>query len=249
MIRVAISGAGGKLATPIAEAVVTTDDLELSGLYNPNRAGSELHGLQVSGAADEIEADVMVETAHPDVVFDNLSVWRSAGLATVVGTSGFTPERLDLLGQTWGNEGPPVLVVPNFSIGAVLMMRYAAEAASHFESVEIIERHHSTKPDAPSGTALATAMGVASGGGSSAQGSAELVGGARGADVEGVRVHAVRLPGLISQQEVVLSNAGEVLSIEHLSTSYQSFANGALTAIRKVRELAPGVHLGLDAVL
>jgi 4-hydroxy-tetrahydrodipicolinate reductase len=191
----------------------------------------------------------MVETAHPDVVFDNLAVWRAEGMATVVGTSGFTPERLDLLRQTWGADGPPVLVVPNFSIGAVLMMRYAAEAAPHFESVEIIERHHSTKPDAPSGTALATAMGVASGGGSSAQGSAELVDGARGAEVEGVRVHAIRLPGLISQQEVVLSNAGEVLSIEHLSTSYQSFGNGALTAIRGVRDLSPGVHLGLDAVL
>lgn len=249
MIRVAISGAGGKLATPIAEAVLASDDLELAELYNPNRAGSELHGLAVTGSADEIDADVMVETAHPDVVFDNLEAWRAAGLATVVGTSGFTPERLDLLRQTWGADGPPVLVVPNFSIGAVLMMRFAAEAAPHFESVEIIERHHSTKPDAPSGTALATAMGVASGGGSSAQGSAELVGGARGADVEGVRVHALRLPGLISQQEVAMSNAGEVLSIEHLSTSYQSFANGALTAIRGVQGLGSGVHLGLDAVL
>jgi 4-hydroxy-tetrahydrodipicolinate reductase len=129
------------------------------------------------------------------------------------------------------------------------MMRYAAEAASHFEAVEIIERHHSSKPDAPSGTALATAMGVASGGGVSARESAELVQGARGADVEGVRVHAVRLPGLISQQEVVLSNLGEVLSIEHLSTSYQSFASGALIAIRGIGSLAPGVHLGLDTVL
>jgi 4-hydroxy-tetrahydrodipicolinate reductase len=249
VIRVAISGAGGRLATPIAEGVLASDDLELISLYNPNRAGSELHGMEVTGSADGIGADVMVETAHPDVVFENLAVWRSTGLATVVGTSGFTPERLDLLRQAWGSDGPPVLVVPNFSIGAVLMMRYAAEAASHFESVEIIERHHSTKPDAPSGTALATAMGIAIGGGSSAQGSAELVEGARGADVEGVRVHAVRLPGLISQQEVALSNVGEVLSIEHLSTSYESFANGALTAVRKVRDLPPGVHLGLDAVL
>jgi 4-hydroxy-tetrahydrodipicolinate reductase len=249
VIRVAISGAGGKLATAIADAVLAAEDLELSELFNPNRAGSELHGLAVRGSPSEIDADVMVETAHPDVVFENLAVWRASGMATVVGTSGFTPERLDLLRQTWGADGPPVLVVPNFSIGAVLMMRYAAEAAAHFESVEIIERHHSTKPDAPSGTALATAIGVASGGGSSAQGSAELVEGARGAEVEGVRVHAIRLPGLISQQEVVLSNAGEVLSIEHLSTSYQSFGNGALTAIRGVRDLPPGVHLGLDAVL
>jgi 4-hydroxy-tetrahydrodipicolinate reductase len=185
VIRVAISGAGGKLATAIADAVLAAEDLELSELFNPNRAGSELHGLAVRGSPSEIDADVMVETAHPDVVFENLAVWRASGMATVVGTSGFTPERLDLLRQTWGADGPPVLVVPNFSIGAVLMMRYAAEAAAHFESVEIIERHHSTKPDAPSGTALATAIGVASGGGSSAQGSAELVEGARGAEVEG----------------------------------------------------------------
>jgi 4-hydroxy-tetrahydrodipicolinate reductase len=249
MIRVAISGAGGKLAAPIADAVVTSDDLELSALFNPNRAGSEMHGLVVTGSTDEVDGDVVVETAHPDVVFENLKAWRERGLAVVVGTSGFTPERLDQLRGIWRTEGPAVLVVPNFSIGAVLMMRYAAEAASHFEAVEIIERHHSTKPDAPSGTALATAMGVASGGGGSAQGSQELVAGARGADVEGVRVHALRLPGLISQQEVVLSNLGEVLSIEHLSTSYQSFANGALTAIRGIGALSPGVHLGLDTVL
>ena len=249
MIRVAISGAGGKLASPIAEAVVSSDDLQLAALYNPNRPGVELHGMTVTGSGDEIEADVMVETAHPDVVFDNLAVWRARGIATVVGTSGFTPERLERLREVWGEEGPPVLVVPNFSIGAVLMMRFAAEAAGHFEAVEIIERHHSTKPDAPSGTALATAMGISAAGGGSSGESAELVPGARGADVEGVRVHALRLPGLISQQEVALSNAGEVLSIEHLSTSYQSFASGALTAIRGIGNLPPGVHLGLDAVL
>lgn len=249
MIRVAISGAGGKLASPIAAAVIEAQDLELAALYNPNRPGVELHGMTVTGSGDEIEADVMVETAHPDVVFDNLAVWRARGIATVVGTSGFTPERLDRLREVWGEEGPPVLVVPNFSIGAVLMMRFAAEAAGHFEAVEIIERHHSTKPDAPSGTALATAMGVSAAGGGSSGESAELVPGARGADVEGVRVHALRLPGLISQQEVALSNAGEVLSIEHLSTSYQSFASGAITAIRGIGDLPPGVHLGLDAVL
>jgi 4-hydroxy-tetrahydrodipicolinate reductase len=249
MIQVVISGAGGKLATAIAEAVVAADDLELSGLFNPNRAGLSLHGVDVSGDPDKVNGEVVVETAHPDVVLDNLSQWRTAGHAVVVGTSGFTPERLASLRESWGNEGPPCLVVPNFSIGAVLMMRFAAEAAPHFEAVEIVERHHSTKPDAPSGTALATAMGVAGEGGSSAEGSAELVPGARGASVEGVRVHALRLPGLISQQEVALSNSGEVLSIEHMSTNYQSFAAGALLAIRKVRALAPGVHLGLDAVL
>lgn len=248
MIRVAVSGAGGKLATPIAEAVVAADDLALFSLYNPNRAGTVLHGLDVVGDPGQVGGDVIVETSPPDVVLDNLARWRDKGMAAVVGTSGFTPERLVSLRSSWGEE-VPCLVVPNFAIGAVLMMRFAREAASHFAAVEVVERHHASKPDAPSGTSLATAMGLAQAGGSSSEHSKELVEGARGAAVEGVRVHSLRLPGLIAQQEVALSNPGEVLSIEHLSTSYDSFASGALTAIRRVWDLAPGVHLGLDAVL
>jgi len=248
MIRVAISGAGGKLAGPIIEGVASSDDLELTALYNPNRVGQELSGISVTGDGPVIDADVVVETAHPDVVFDNLEMWRNIGAAAVVGTSGFTPYRLELLRSMWGDERP-CLVVPNFSIGAVLMMRFAAEAAGHFEAVEIVERHSSTKPDAPSGTSLASAMGVSAAGGSSVEGSEELVPGARGASVEGVRVHSLRLPGLIAAQEVALSNPGEVLSIEHLSTSYESFAAGALLAIRKVGSLDGGVHLGLDTIL
>lgn len=248
MISVAVSGAGGKLAGPIIDVILTVDDLQLNGLYNPNRAGQEIGGVAITGVAGDIAADVVVETAHPDVVFDNLEAWRDSGAATVVGTSGFTPDRLDALKEMWGTDHP-CLVVPNFSVGAVLMMRFAADAARHFEAVEIIERHHSTKPDAPSGTALASAMGVSRGGGKSAEGSEELVEGARGAVVEGIRVHALRLPGLISQQEVALSNPGEVLSIEHLSTSYDSFAAGAILAVRHVGSLDGGVHLGLDAIL
>ncbi len=248
MIRVAISGAGGKLAGPIIEGVSSSDDLELTAVFNPNRVGQEIGGLVVTGDGSAVDADVVVETAHPDVVFDNLEMWRNNGAAAVVGTSGFTPYRLDLLKSMWG-DARPCLVVPNFSIGAVLMMRFAAEAAPHFEAAEIIERHHSTKPDAPSGTALATAMGMVGAGGHSAEGSKELVEGSRGGDVEGMRVHSLRLPGLISHQEVALSNPGEVFSIEHQSTTYESFAAGALLAIRKVGSLAGGVHLGLDTVL
>lgn len=248
MLQVAVSGAGGKLAGPIIEAVAAAEDLQLSALYNPNRAGQVMSDVAIVADPTRAHADVMVETAHPDVVFDNLHVWAELGMATVIGTSGFTPERLDRLAEIWKSEAP-CLVVPNFSIGAVLMMRFAAEAAPHFEAVEVIERHHSTKPDAPSGTALATAMGVSQSGGSSADQTDELVTGARGGDVEGVRVHSLRLPGLISQQEVALSNTGEMLSIEHLSTSYESFAAGALLAVREVGNLEAGVHLGLDTVL
>ncbi len=248
MIRVAVSGAGGNLAGPIIEGIVASDDLTLSGLFNPKRAGSEMAGVAIAGEQADVDADVMIETAHPDVVFDNLASWRDLGMAAVVGTSGFTPQRLEHLREMWGT-GSPCLVVPNFAIGAVLMMRFATEAAGHFEAVEVIERHHSSKPDAPSGTALASAMGIGAAGGTSAEGSEELVTGARGASVEGVRIHSLRLPGVLSQQEVALSNAGEVLSLEHLSTSYQSFAAGALLAARKVQSLPGGVHLGLDAVL
>jgi 4-hydroxy-tetrahydrodipicolinate reductase len=248
MIRVCVSGAGGKLAGPIISAVAAADDLEMSILYNPNRSGQEIEGVAIAGAVSEISADVVVETVHPDVVFENLEAWRDSGAAAVVGTSGFTPERLDRLRSMWG-ASTPCLVVPNFSIGATLMMRFANEAAAHFEAIEIIERHHATKPDAPSGTSLASAMGVAQSGGTSSEESEELIAGARGADVEGVRVHSLRLPGLIAQQEVALSNAGEVLSIEHVSTSYDSFAGGAILAIREVQSLDGGVHLGLDTVL
>jgi 4-hydroxy-tetrahydrodipicolinate reductase len=248
VISVAVSGAGGKLAGPIITSIADAEDLELTALYNPNRAGTEMAGLIIMGDPRSVSADVVVEAAHPDVVFGNLEAWRATGAAAVVGTSGFTPERLEQLRAMWGSDRP-CLVVPNFSIGATLMMRFASQAASFFEAVEIIERHHATKPDAPSGTALASAMGVSEAGGSSADESEELVRGARGANVEGVRVHSLRLPGLISQQEVALSNAGEMLSIEHLSTSYESFAAGAILAIRKVGDLEGGVHLGLDTVL
>lgn len=248
MKAVAVSGAGGKLAGPIIAAIQAADDLELTALFNPNRAGQMVLGMEVIGDGSAVEADVVVETTHPDVVFDNLEIWRDSGLAAVVGTSGFTSYRLDLLRSLWGTDRP-CLVVPNFAIGAVLMMRFASEAARHFEAIEVVERHHATKPDAPSGTSLATAMGIQRAGGSSVEGSEELVEGARGASVEGVRVHSLRLPGLIAQQEVVLSNPGEVFSIEHLSTSYDSFAAGAVLAVREVGSLAGGVHLGLDAVL
>lgn len=248
-ITVAVSGVGGKLAAAIVGAVGEAPDLDLVGLYNPNRGGSTVDGIAISDDPESLRADVVVETAHSDKVFDNLEVWKRSGMAAVVGTSGFTEERLARLRDLWGETGPPCLVVPNFSVGAVLMMEFARTAAKYFEAVEIVERHHSTKPDAPSGTSLATAMGVASGGGSSAEGSEELVPGARGADIGGVRVHSLRLPGLIAQQEVAMSNTGEVLSVEHLSTSYDSFGSGALLAIRRVGDLSPGVHLGLAALL
>lgn len=248
MIKVAVSGAGGKLASAIIGAVSSADDLELAALFNPSREGAEIEGREIAGSHDLVKADVVVEAAHAEAADTNLAFWRDLQIATVVGTSGFTSEKLDALREMWGT-GAPCLVVPNFSVGAVLMMKFAAEAASHFEATEIVERHHPAKPDAPSGTALATAVGVGAAGGRSSTTTGELVPGSRGGDVEGVRVHSLRLPGVISHQEVAMANSGEMLSVTHVSTSYDSFAGGALTAIRGVRSLPGGVHVGLEAVL
>lgn len=248
MTGVALSGAGGKLASPIAAALSAADDLELTALYNPNRVGATIEGFEVVGSQEDVVGDVVIETSPPDVVMGNLRAWCRLGMAAVVGTSGFTVDRLDQLRGLWTSE-KPCLVVPNFSIGAVLMMRFAQEAASLFEAVEIVERHGSGKPDAPSGTSLATAAGIGQAGGTSVTSLEELIEGARGAFVDGVRVHSIRLPGVIAQQEVVLSNAGEILSIEHLSTSYESFVSGALMAVRGVNSLPQGVHVGLDTLL
>ena len=248
LIRVAVSGAPGRLATAVAEAVEASDDLELTGAYNPKRGGSPFAGLEVVADPDEVEADVMVESTNPTVVMDNLRAWRRRGLGAVVGTSGFTEERLNELRRLWGDERPGCLVVPNFSVGAVLMARFAELAAPHFEQAEVIERHHADKPDAPSGTSLNTASRIAAAGGSSSTASSELVAGARGADVGGVRVHSVRLEGVISYQEVAFSNSGELFSVIHQSTTYASFALGAVLSIRHVVD-ATGVTVGLDRVL
>jgi 4-hydroxy-tetrahydrodipicolinate reductase len=168
----------------------------------------------------------------------------------VVGTSGFDEARLAHVEQAWGNGPPNCLIVPNFSIGAVVMMRLAEIAAPHFAAAEIIELHHDRKADAPSGTALATARRVA------AQKeqhrdveSVEMVPGARGADVDTVPVHSVRLPGYVAHQEVVFGGMGETLSIRHDTTDRQAFMPGVVLAVRSVAGLEMPVTVGLEPLL
>jgi 4-hydroxy-tetrahydrodipicolinate reductase len=169
----------------------------------------------------------------------------------VVGTSGFDEGRLAALRRQWGKGPPNCLVVPNFSIGAVLMMRFAEMAAPHFPASEVIELHHDRKADAPSGTALATAGRIRSAGGPQQRAleSEELVRGARGANADGVRVHAVRLPGLVAHQEVLLGAAGETLSIRHDTTDRIAFVPGVLLGIRRVAGITGGVAVGLEDLL
>lgn len=249
MIDVAVSGATGRLGVAVAEGVSAAGDMRLSGLYAPGHAGEQWGGLVVSGDADSLPAQVVVECAPPSAVMDNLRTWYRRGLSAVVGTSGFSAERLAELRSFWTADAPGCLVVPNFSIGAVLMMHFAEFAAPYFDSAEIVERHEERKPDAPSGTALATAMRVGNrrdaGDGAASK---EIVKGARGGSVSGVRVHSLRMRGLLSDQEVAFSNAGETFSLLHRSTSYASFENGALLAIRHVLKTR-GVGVGLDEAL
>lgn len=249
MIDVAVSGGMGRLGRAIAGGIAAAEDLKLSGILSPRHEGESIFSTGVTASTETLPAQVVVECAPPDVVMQNLRAWHARGLSVVVGTSGFSEERLAELQAFWGAEDPGCLIVPNFSIGAVMMMHFAESAAPYFDSVEIVERHEEHKPDAPSGTALATAMRVSRHRkGEEKPAGREIVRGARGGLASGVRVHSLRLKGLLSDQEVAFSNAGETFSLVHRSTSYDSFIDGALMAIRQVGT-TKGVSIGLDSLL
>ncbi len=243
MRRVAVFGARGKMGAEVCRAVEAADDLELVAAVD---AGDDRAVAEA--------AEVVVDFTHPDVVMDNLGWCIEHGLHAVVGTTGFDEPRLDHLRQLL-SERPSVgvLVAANFSVGAVLMMRFAEEAAAFYESVEIVELHHPGKADAPSGTATTTARRVAaarSAAGLQAPPDATVqeLPGARGADVDGIRVHGVRLRGLVAHQEVLLGSEGETLTLRHDSLDRVSFMPGVLAAVRAVSG-RPGLTVGIEPVL
>ena len=238
-------GARGKVGTEVCRAVEAADDTELVASVD---ADDEIDALVTSGA------QAVVDFTHPDVVMDNLRFCIEHGIHAVVGTTGFDQGRLDQL-EAWLADAPGVgvLIAPNFSIGAILMMRFAAQAAPFFESVEVVELHHPDKADAPSGTAGRTAELIAAArreAGSVAMPDATSTGleGARGADVDGVRVHSLRVRGLVAHQEVLLGTAGETLTIRHDSLDRISFTPGVLAGVRAIGD-HPGLTVGLDAFL
>jgi 4-hydroxy-tetrahydrodipicolinate reductase len=199
-------------------------------------------------------AEVVVDFTHPDVVMDNLRFCADHGINAVVGTSGFDAERLATL-RSWLEREPDVgmLVAANFAIGAVLSMRFAQLAAKYYESVEIIELHHARKVDAPSGTAARTAELIgqaraAAGMSAVPDATTSERDGARGATLAGVRVHSVRLTGLVAHQEVLFGTEGETLTIRHDSTDRSSFMPGVLLGIRSIVD-RPGLTVGLEALL
>ena len=251
MIAVAVSGAAGRMGRLVAETVVETEGLTLAVCYDPGAPGDSVAGTMVTDEQASVgKADVVVEFTRPDVVMGNLAAWRGLGVHAVVGTSGFDDAKLAEVATLWGNGPPNCIVVPNFSIGAVMMMRLSELAAPHFSAAEVIELHHDKKADAPSGTSLSTAARIAA-----VQEqrrsveSRELHPGARGADVDAVRVHSVRLPGYVAHQEVIFGGVGETLTIRHDTTDRHSFMPGVVLAVRRVADLEAPVTVGLDALL
>jgi 4-hydroxy-tetrahydrodipicolinate reductase len=244
-LRVGVLGARGKVGTEVCRAVEAADDLELVAAID---ADDPIGRLVDQGA------QAVVDFTHPDVVMANLEFCIDHGIDAVVGTTGFDDQRLAQL-ETWLAKagGTGVLIAPNFSIGAILMMRFAVEAAPFFESVEIVELHHPDKADAPSGTARRTAGLIAAarreaGSAPIPDATSTSLDGARGADVDGIRVHALRIRGLVAHQEVILGGLGETLTIRHDSLDRVSFTPGVLRGLRAIGA-NPGLTVGLEHFL
>jgi len=244
-LRVGVLGARGRMGSETCRAVDAAEDLDLVAMVD---VGDWLFSVADAGA------QVVVDFTHPDVVLDNIRWCIDEGIHCVVGTTGFTEERLETV-RRWVSDAPGVGVViaPNFAIGAVLAMRFAQTAARFFESVEIVELHHPAKADAPSGTAVRTAELVAAararaGLGPAPDATTTALDGARGTEVAGVPVHSVRLAGLVAHQEVLLGTTGETLTVRHDSFDRVSFMPGVLLAVRSAPS-RPGLTVGLESLL
>lgn len=243
-MRVGVFGARGRMGTEVCRTVAANPDLELVAQVD---VGDQRDTM--------VAAEVAIDFTRPDVVMDNLAWCIDHGVHAVVGTTGFTPDRLEAVAARLraAPAGVGVLIAPNFAIGAVLMMHFAAQAAPYFESVEIIEAHHPRKLDAPSGTAMATARRVAearrqAGLGAMPDATSQQEPGARGATIDGIPVHALRLSGLVAQQEVRLTSAGETLTILNDARDRTSYMPGVLAGVAWVPTHA-GLTVGLESVL
>lgn len=244
-IRVGVLGHTGRMGAETVRAVEGAPDMDLVATVG---SGDSLEALV------EAKAEVVVDFTRPDAVMGNLEFALSHGMHAVIGTTGFTQERLGQV-QGWLAERPDlgVLIAPNFALGAVLAMRFAQQAARFYDSAEVVELHHNRKADAPSGTAAHTARMIASARSEAGvepgpDATVSEVDGARGADLDGVRVHSVRLPGLVAHEEIMFGAAGETLTIRHDSMDRTSFMPGVLLGVRETRT-RPGLTVGLEKVL
>jgi 4-hydroxy-tetrahydrodipicolinate reductase len=244
MIKVGVLGARGRMGATVCETIEGAPDMELVAQVDQGDNRDALLG-----------SDAVVDFTHVAAVMDNLRWCVEHRLNVVVGTSGFGDERLAEV-RSWldASPGARVLIAPNFSVGAVLMMRFASQAARFFESAEIIELHHANKMDAPSGTALRTAAMIGearakAGLGAPPDATKQEMSGARGASVDDIRVHSVRLSGLVAHQEVLFGGHGETLTIRHDSLDRASFMPGVLLAVRGIAKLPTGLTVGIEPLL
>ena len=263
MIRVGVFGAGGRMGSMVCRTVAEDPELELVAAIDPHHAGIDVRevtganapGLHIAPGADALAdtgASVVVDFTEAVAASENMRWCAGHGIHGVVGTTGLSPEVLEeLTGLFAGDDGPNCLVAPNFAIGAVLMMRFAEMAAPFFETAEVIELHHDAKVDAPSGTAMLTAerMATASAEWGDDPTRSEVLPGARGGlGPAGIRVHSVRLRGLVAHQEVLLGTTGQSLTIRHDSYDRSSFMPGVTLAVKQIGS-RPGLTVGLDAFL
>ena len=238
-MKVAVLGAKGRMGQEVVRAVTAAPDLDLGPTYD------------VGDTLDLTGVDVAVDFTHPSSVMANLTTCIEAGVHAVVGTTGFDDERLATLRAQLEGTQVGILVAANFGVAAVLMMQFAAQAARFFDSVEIVELHHPGKADAPSGTARRTAELIAQareGMSAMPDATTQELDGARGADVHGVRIHAVRMAGMVAHQEVILGGEGETLTLRHDSYDRSSFMPGVLLGVRQIPS-RPGLTVGLEHLL
>jgi 4-hydroxy-tetrahydrodipicolinate reductase len=253
MIRVGVFGAGGRMGSTVCRAVSEAPDMELVAAVDPVHAGAESGEIRLASEAHQLEvagAQVAVDFTVLAAARENIRWCAAHGVHAVVGTTGFAEAELAEFAELFDASAANAVVVPNFAVGAVLMMRFAEMAAPFFETAEIIEFHHDQKIDAPSGTAARTARRMAGASKDWADDPTTTVvaEGARGGLIDGIPVHSVRMRGVVANQEVLLGTTGQTLSIRHDTYDRASFMPGVLLAIRKIGQM-PGLTVGLDAMM
>ncbi|MCL5289482.1 MAG: 4-hydroxy-tetrahydrodipicolinate reductase [Bacillota bacterium] len=263
MIRVVVAGALGKMGQESCKAVVQAEGMQLVGVVDSRDSGNSIGtyigkpeiNVTVSNNLEQVlrdlQPDVLVDFTRPGVVQGNIEMAINAGVRPVIGTTGMSAGEIERFIQLASDKKVGGLIAPNFAVGALLMIKFATEAAKYFPHVEIIELHHDQKMDAPSGTAVKTAESVAAVRGHLSQGMPsefEKIEGVRGGNFEGMRIHSVRLPGFVAHQEVIFGGIGQTLSIRHDSISRESFMPGLIMAVRKVMALDHLVY-GLENLL
>ena len=262
MIRVGVIGAAGKMGRMVCATVEADPDLALVAAIDRSHVGEPIKGLAEMDETDirisdefdtllQAEAEVAVDFTHPEVVRDDISWLIDHAMHGVVGTTGLSDKDYDEVATAIEREGSEtnIFIAPNFALGAVLAERFAIQASRWFPAAEIIELHHDRKADAPSGTSLKAAKEILAARAEAYHGpDAETIEGVRGGDMDGLRVHSVRLPGLVAHEEIIFGGQGQTLTIRHDSMDRSSFMPGVLMAIKAVSTL-PGLTIGLDKLL